>query len=45
MAKTEFYSNILDDYLIDKTHEFDNEMIKKHKAIFQNFIKNKILKN
>jgi len=45
MAKSEFYSNILDDYLITKTYEFDNEMIKKQKAIFQNFIKNKIPKN
>ena len=25
MAKTEFYSNILDDYLIDKTYEFDKK--------------------
>jgi hypothetical protein len=32
MFKTEFYSNILDDYLIDKTYEFDNEMIKKQKS-------------
>ena len=25
MFKREFYSNILDDYLIDKTYEFDKK--------------------
>jgi DNA-directed RNA polymerase beta subunit len=38
-------ANILDDYLVDKTFELNDEDVQKQVTIFNNFMKNKLPKN